>query len=122
MNGTPSLYGDAIYRPSLNIMSRIEDPQTTQENNINLQNNSARTSIEHLFGLDSNLWALTRNKRKLKLKVKGEQIVKLFYVTLFLTNVYTCLNGNVVSTRYNLDHPTIEEYLPLEEELVLHDE
>ena len=38
-------------------------------------------------------------------------------IVVFLQNCHTCMNGCVVNSFFNTRAPTLEEYLPLDEEL-----
>ena len=38
-------------------------------------------------------------------------------VGLFLLNCYMCMRGNVVTAFFNVQPPSIEEYLPLDENI-----
>ena len=49
---------------------------------------------------------------------KAELAYRTGIVGFFLLNCHTCMNGSVVNLYFNTRATTIEEYLPLEEELI----
>ena len=121
MNGDPvsmAVYGDAIFRPSYTILSRIRDEATEVEHLLNRRCNSNRTSVEMLYGDLFNLFWFLSMQKKIKLKKGGRYAKQICIVAFFLQNCLTCLNGgNCVATMFNTEPPTIEEYLPLNEDI-----
>lgn len=113
----PKIYADAIFNDCLTISTRIDDPQTDAEKAYNERMNSARQSIEHHFGMMFNLFRLLTNKSKHKLLKSRKDTYALGLVGFFLLNCYTCFNGSIVTERFGMKIPQIEEYLPLDEEL-----
>jgi hypothetical protein len=62
---------------------------------------------------------LLSTKRKLKLLKDGRHVRRLIIVSFFLQNCHTCLNnGNCVTSMFSANAPSLEEYLPLEEDMV----
>ena len=82
--------------------------------------NSSRTSVETLFGDLFNLFKILTKKNKLKLLKNGKYIRKLIIVIFFLHNCHTWMNGNRVSSMFNIHPPSIDTYLHLEDDHTLH--
>ena len=66
-------------------------------------------TIEQIFGLVLNLWAI--NGYKYSLKVGHTPVASLYMVSVLFTNIRTCLRGNIVSQYFNCIPPSLEEYL-----------
>ena len=117
-----AVYGDSIFRPSYSILRKIDNPKNDAEKLLNQRLNKCRTSVEMLYGDLFNLFTLLSTKRKLKLLKNGRHVRKLIIVSFFLQNCHTCLNvGNCVTSMFGSKPPTIDEYLPLDEEIVCMD-
>ena len=114
------IYGDAIFKPSSVILRRIENPETDVDKLLNNRMNSCRTSIEMMFGEVFSLFKLLGAKRKMKLYKNGRYNRKLIIIIFFLHNCYTCMNGNSVSSMFNMIPPNIEDYLHLDDNHSLH--
>ena len=114
------LYGDSIFKPSHVILRRIDNATSEVDKLINGRMNSCRTSVEMMFGSMFNLFKILGAKKKLKLLKNGRYIRKLILVIFFLHNCHTCFNGNTVSSMFELDPPSIEDYLHLDEDPTLH--
>ena len=63
--------------------------------------NSLREKIEHENGLFVNLWRHIQMVHKLKLYNQKSILIRRVIVYWFITNCYTCFNGNTVATRFN---------------------
>ena len=101
----PAVYGDAIYIPSEVILVRGVDSLYFRRMNM------LREKIEHEFGLYSTLWKKFKQTSTIKLFNNGSNVVKKLIVYWLITNCYTCLNENTVTTRFGLPPPSLEEYL-----------
>ena len=110
------IYGDSIFKPSLVILRRIENAETEVEKLLNTRMNSCRTSVEMMFGEIFSLFKILGDKKKIKILKNGRYMRKLIIVIFFLHNCHTCMNGNTVSSMFNLTPPTIEKYLHLGED------
>ena len=73
--------------------------------------NALREKIEHENGLFVNLWSRLRQIHELKLYNQNSILMRRLLVYWFITNYYTCLNGNTGLTRFNLEPPTLDDYL-----------
>ena len=78
---------------------------------------SIRQPIELQYGNFFNLQRLFRRADQHRLYQRAEFYYRLGVVGFVLLNCYTCLNGSTVGSFFNVDPPTIEEYLPWDEEL-----
>ena len=109
------VYGDPIFARSDYVQkgfpSRVEADAT--EYVFNKLMNSARVSIEHVFGKVTQLWTFLDFKRTHKLH--GTRPAQAYLNAQFLTNVHSCLYGNQVSQQFGIDPPTLAEYLAMEE-------
>ena len=78
---------------------------------------SVRQPIELHYGGFFNRSRLYQNKEAFKLFLNAEESYRIGIVGFFLQNCHTCMNGCVVNSFFNTRAPTLEEYLPLDEEL-----
>ena len=102
----PTTYADFTYLPSEVLL--------VKGNNVGVyfdRMNSLREKIEHENGLFINLWRHIKMVHKLKMYNQGSILSRRIIVYWFITNCYTCLNGNTTSTRFNLAPPSLQEYL-----------
>lgn len=72
-----------------------------------------RIEVEHGFAIHQNLW--TWNGFHLNLKIRQGAAVE-YAVSVLLSNIWTCLRGNLTSFRFRCALPEVEEYLQLYEE------
>ena len=70
---------------------------------------SARASVEWLFGDISNSFKFLDFKKNLKLGLSA--VGKQYIVSALFRNILTCLYGNTTSTHFQLDPPTVQDYL-----------
>ena len=107
------LYGDPAYplRPHLMAPYRIgEVPVFTADMEaFNSAMSSARASVEWLFGDISNSFKFLDFKKNLKLGLSA--VGKQYIVSALFRNILTCLYGNTTSTHFQLDPPTVQDYL-----------
>ena len=68
-----------------------------------------RASDEWLFGDVSNSFRFIDFKKNLKLGLSA--IGKQYIVAALFRNILTCLYGNTTSTFFQLDPPTVQDYL-----------
>ena len=103
-----AVYGDSIFKPSNVILRRIEEPKTEVEKLLNSQMNSCRTSVEMNFGSAFGLFKLLEAKKKMKLYENGKYNRKLIIIIFFLHNCYTCMNGNSVSSMFEMNQTKVK--------------
>ena len=77
----------------------------------------ARQSIEHMYGALFNLFHLLKTPRQIKLFNDGQTAYRLGVICFFILNCYTCLNGSACNAMFDTTPPSLEQYLPLDEEL-----
>ena len=112
----PTLFGDGIFIPSPVVTNRILDSDLRQEI-MDKRMNSIRQSVELMYGLFFGIFHLFKEPQKFHLFNQGELGYCTGMVGFFLLNCYTCLRGNVVTSFFETQAPSIEEYLPLDEDM-----
>ena len=107
------LYGDHAYplRPHLMAPFRLEEVPvfTANMEAFNEAMSSVRVSVEWLFGDVLNSFKFLDFKKNLKLGLSA--IGKHYVVAALFRNILTCLYGNTASTFFQLDPPTVQDYL-----------
>jgi hypothetical protein len=111
----PAVYGDAIFTPLATITRPYPNPNHEQKI-VNTRFSSLREDIEHKFAQIFGLYQVLRNAARHHLFWNAEHTRKLFFSCLFISNCYTCFNESR-NRVYNLRAPTLQQWLPLEEEL-----
>jgi hypothetical protein len=87
---------------------------------LNYRMSGVRQSIEHMYGAMFNLFHLLKTPRQTKLFNDGQTAYRLGVVCFFILNCYTCMNGSACNSMFETTPPTLEQYLPLDEELQLY--
>jgi hypothetical protein len=105
------LFGDSPYEACYRVIAPYKRTQVLSREEITFNRvlSSDRISIEQAFGLITLLWRA--NSLNINLKALLQPIAVWYEVSVLLTNIYSCLRGNVVSTRYGIKPPLLEEYL-----------
>jgi hypothetical protein len=120
----PALYGDAIFQlvnystiiAKHPLVGTIEEQQVIKR--LNFRMSGVRQSIEHMYGALFNLFHLLKMPRQFRLLYDAETAYRTGVVCFFLLNCYTCFNGSACNSMFETFPPTIEEYLPLDEQLL----
>ena len=109
-NGNPfCLYGDPAYPLGVHLQGPFKERQLTdQMRAYNKAMSSARVSVEWLFGCISNYFQFVDFKKQQKLNLSS--VGKTYVVCALLQNAMTCLYGNIVSRKFELAPPSMEEY------------
>jgi hypothetical protein len=81
-----------------------------------------RQSIELMYSQLFNLFCLLQTKWQIKIFRDATLAYHLGVISFFILNCYTCLNGSPCNSMFNSFAPSIQEYLPLDEELVHYEE
>ena len=115
-NVFPALYGDGIFTPLAAIMRPYQNPNEEQRI-VNTRFSSLREDIEHKFSQIFSLYTILRAFWRHQLFLNAADVRKLFFNCLFISNCYTCFNESR-NQAFNLRAPTIQQWLPLDEELV----
>ena len=89
------------------------DDATTQR--VCRRMSSVRQSVEHVFALHYNMFRLFNDSSRFRLLVNGQESIKLIFNSFLLLNCYVCFNESL--SNFIIRLPSIEEYLPLDEEL-----
>jgi hypothetical protein len=84
---------------------------------MNYHMSGIRQSIEHMYGNFFNLFWLLKTPRQIQLHNDGQLSYRLGVISFFILNCYTCLNGSACNSMFGTTPPTLQEYIPLEEEL-----
>lgn len=107
------LYGDPAYplRPHLMAPYRLGEVPvfTANMEAFNEAMSSVRVSVEWLFGDVLNSFKFLDFKKNLKLGLSA--IGKHYIVAALFRNTLTCLYGNTASAFFQLDPPTVQDYL-----------
>ncbi len=77
-----------------------------------------RQSIELMYGQLFNLFHLLQTKWQIKILRDATLAYRLGVVSFFILNCYTYLNGSPCNSMFNSLAPTIQEYIPLDEDLI----
>ncbi len=120
----PALFGDAIFM-NLNhatILAKYDLVGNAEADylikKLNYRMSGIRQSIEHMYGAFFNLFRLFEVKRQFKIFRDATSAYRLGVIGFFILNCYTCFNGSACNSMFDSFCPTIQEYLPLDEELV----
>ena len=107
--GYYQLFGDKAFRAEDLIMSPFHPASTRAQLAYNTYMSGLRIAVEHGFGLVTKYWTFTDLKR---IQRTGLQPTAAYYycMTLF-TNLHTCMRGNQVSDQFDLQPPSITEYI-----------
>ncbi len=84
---------------------------------LNHRMSGIRQSIELMYGAFFNLFSLFESKRHFKIFRDATSAYRLGVIGFFILNCYTCLNGSACNSIFDSFAPTIQEYLPLDEDL-----
>lgn len=111
----PALYVDGIYPVKNTIIPRFKGILSEAKEMFNKRMAGVRVSVEHAFGLHGSLFDLVHRKKLLKVFHGGNHVHNLFLVSFLIQNCYQCFNHSL--NMFDLPPPSIEEYLPLFENL-----
>ena len=107
------LFGDPAYCASATTMGAYRRPAgghlTHRQALFNSQMSSCRISVENGFAHVQNKWM--RNAFHHSLRSLSSPVAAYFVTAVLLANLYTCLRGNQISSRFGLVPPSLEEYL-----------
>lgn len=105
------LYGDSPYEACYRVIAPYKrtQPLSPEQKRFNVQLSSERISVEQAFGAVTQLWRA--NSLAVNLKPLLQPVALHYEVSVLLTNICTCLRGNSVSARYNIEPLSLEEYL-----------
>lgn len=109
-NGEPlCVYGDPAYPLNPHLQMPFKGAQITPDMvAYNKAMSEVRVTVEWLFGNITTFFKFIDFKKQMKIGLSP--VGKLYVVCALLENARTCLYGNIVSSFFNLDPPTIHEY------------
>ena len=117
----PSLYGDAIIQLTPVLQSCQKNPNNRQLV-WNKRMSAVRQAIELDYGMLFNLFRIMiHGEELLHVYNNGEEVFRLGIVCFFLKNCYICFNGSPTNSIFESSPPSLEEYLPLDEELEIYE-
>ncbi len=109
-NNPVRVFGDKAYAIHTNLITPYKGENLTQdEQNFNLEMSTFREPVEWSFKLTGSLFAFVNYKHNLKIYL--QPVATYYGVATILTNCHTCLNGNQISQFYDMDPPSLEQYL-----------
>ena len=111
----PCLYCDGIFAILVTIVPRYVNP-TPAQHLINMRMASLRECIEHVFADHATRFKLFNLPHNLHLFDRGVKIRQLSLVSFFILNCYYCIDGTRCRD-FGHHTPSLETYLPLDEEL-----
>lgn len=107
------LYGDPVYYGRFGIIraycSKSSSSLSDSQQAFNVEMSRLRISVKHGFVLCLQLWSFNSYRCGLQY---GKSPVAVFYlIFILLTNMYTCLRGNLISQRFQCSPPSLSVYL-----------
>ena len=103
------IYGDPAYQIQVHLQAPFRNVNLTPlQQAFNTSMSSVRVSVEWLFGDIVNWFKFIDFKKQLQLYLSP--IGKMYLVCAILTNSRTCLYGNLTSSYFNCEPPSLEEY------------
>ena len=104
------VYGDPAYPLRVHLQAPFRDAVLTQDmKNFNKAMSGVRISVEWLFGDIINTFKFMDFKKNLKVGLSP--IGKIYFASAIIRNTLTCLYGNITSLFFQIDQPTLHEYL-----------
>ena len=105
------LYGDIGYEGCYQVITqyRRSTPLSEAQKEFNDWLSAHRITVEQIFGFITNTWK--KNTLTLELRPQIEAVAAWYAVSVLLVNIKSCLRGNVASKRYQINTPTLEQYL-----------
>ena len=115
----PCVLADGIFCESAVVMTtKLREGANEDERRLYCRLASIRQPIELQYGNFFEKFQLFKNKNAFRLFNKAEIAYRTGIVGFFLLNCHTCLNDSIVNSYFNNCSPTIEDYLPLDEDLI----
>jgi hypothetical protein len=104
------LYGDSAYvSRGPRFMTAFTPATSEEEKKINVLMNSFRTEVEHSFAVVSNNFSFTNLSRMQKLNLGNT--IREYTISVLFCNILNCFRPNQVSQRFDMNPPSITEYL-----------
>jgi hypothetical protein len=90
-------------------MTAFTPATSEEEKRINVLMNSFRTEVEHSFAVVSNNFSFTNLSRMQKLNLGNT--IREYTISVLFCNILNCFRPNQVSQRFDMNPPSITEYL-----------
>ena len=104
------IYGELAHPLRPKLQTPFNNPQLNpQQAAYNTALSKARVGVEWVFGDIANFFKFLDFKKNLKLGFSP--IGKMCIVCAFLMNIHTCMYGCMTFSYFNIDPPTVQEYL-----------
>jgi hypothetical protein len=122
MNGDgyqPTVIGDSIYprsRPTI-WTTRVSPDANDAHRTFVRKLSRIRMPHELHYGSFFNYFHLFRHTHQTRLYDNAEKAYRLGIVGFFLHNCFTCLKGSAVNSFFGSMHPTLAQYIPLDENI-----
>ena len=109
-NGHPfCLYGDPAYPLGVNLQAPFKNIQLTPQMVFyNATMSEVRVAVEWLFGNITNYFKFIYFKSQLQINMSS--VGKFYIVCAFLENALTCLYGNIVLEKFEVQPPSLQDY------------
>ena len=109
-NGHPfCLYGDPSYPLGVNLQAPFKNIQLTPQMVFyNATMSEVRVAVEWLFGNITNYFKFIYFKSQLQINMSS--VGKFYIVCAFLENALTCLYGNIVLEKFEVQPPSLQDY------------
>ena len=104
-----ALFGDAAYQTSGHMLKAIGGADLAAADvQFNKAMNAQRTSAEHAFGKVTAIFSALSFSRTQK--ILATCVSDQYRFAVLLTNAHTCLYGSQMTSSFNTDPPTLEQY------------
>jgi len=113
----PTLIGDAIYPQDRTVLWTTKVPRGASDNFYSFKRacSTVRQPHEIHYGSFFNYFHLFKNETQTRLFNNCEKAYRTGVVGFFLHNCFTCIKGSGVNSFFDSRHPTLQQYLPLDE-------
>ena len=111
------IIGDAIYSKNSSVIWSTKVPNNSSDTykKFKLRLKSCRQPHELHYGSFFNYFHLFRKKKRRQGFIEMQRKHTALASLLFLHNCFVCLRGSSANSFFNSDHPTLDQYLPLDE-------
>lgn len=105
------IFGDAQYDSCFGVLSPYKrfTELSPEQKKFNAELAYLRISVEQVFGRVQNIYS--SNAFDVQLKMHLQPVAALYAISTLFTNIRTCIQGNQVSYRFNVNPPNMHQYL-----------
>ena len=104
-----SIYGDPAYPLRVHLQSPFKGARlTNDQKRFNKSMSTVRVSVEWIFGDISGYFAFLNYQKNLKIGLSA--VGKMYLTCALMHNARTCIYGNITSSFFEVDPPSLEEY------------